>query len=506
MHPDLEFSCLPCTSTMYPFTNLNDNHFDILVKKGVNFKDDDVINLAITGNQKILFDQLNKAIQSNLPELDPSLDDTDITPLNCQYYSTDDFLSKKFKSEKTFSVFHLNIHSIDLHIEELRTSLQLLDFKFDFICISESKISSDQPNTQFDISLDGYQAPISTPTESSKGGVLLYAKIGLNIIPCTDISQKIYKSKEVESVFVEVINPHQPNSIIGTIYRHPCMDEKIFTDKYLNFLKDFREKEHTKNFYVSGDFNFDLLKTETHLETSNFFDTMMSSCLLPTITLPTRINRKSNTVIDNIFTNHYHPDMTTGNLLLGISDHLPSFLIVPKSNQNHTPKNHNIFKRDTKSFDRENFILDFIHIDWSGCLEADKKDVNNSFSIFFHKINELLDKYAPLKKVTHKQYKQRLKPWVTDKILDKISLRNNLLKRSISCKIPEQKTALYSQFKTVKNEITELTRRGKKEFYQNYFADNKKNLKKVWKGIKEIVNIKAKNFYQLSCVQTGDGY
>ena len=229
----------------------------------------------------------------------------------------------------------------------------------------------------------------------------------------------------------------------------------------------------------------------------------MSSCLLPTITLPTRINRKSNTVIDNIFTNHYHPDMTTGNLLLGISDHLPSFLIVPKSNQNHTPKNHNIFKRDTKSFDRENFILDFIDIDWSGCLEADKKDVNHSFSIFFHKINELLDKYAPLKKVTHKQYKQRLKPWVTDKILDKISFKNNLLKSYISCKIPEQKTALYSQFKTVKNEITELTRRGKKEFYQNYFADNKKNLKKVWKGIKEIVNIKAKNFDQPSCVQTG---
>ena len=95
-----------------------------------------------------------------------------------------------------------------------------------------------------------------------------------------------------------------------------------------------------------------------------------------------------------------------------------------------------------------------------------------------------MDKYAPLKKVTHKQYKQHLKPWVTDKILDKISLKNNLLKRSISCKIPDQKTALYSQFKTVKNEITELTRRGKKEFYQNYFADNKKNLKKFGKVLK----------------------
>ena len=502
-NPELEFVCLPCNSSIIPFCNLNDNHFDILVNKGVNFKDDDVIDLAITGNQKLLFDQLNKAIYNSMPNLDPIDDNTDTPPLNCQYYSTDEFINQKFKSEKSFSVFHLNIHSIALHIEELKTTLQLLDFKFDFICISESKITSDQPQTTVDISLDGYQSPLSTPTESTKGGVLLYAKTGLNVIPRQDISNKIYKSKEIESVFVELLNPSEPNTIIGTIYRHPCMDEKVFNDKYVTILKNFREKEQNKNFYITGDYNFDLLKTETHPETSNFFDAMMSSYLLPTIILPTRINHKNNTVIDNIFTNHYHPDMTTGNLLLGISDHLPSFLVVPKANQNHTPKKHNIFKRDTKNFDRENFILDFLDIDWSSSLEADKKDVNHSFKIFFDKINELLDRYAPLKKVTQKQFKQRLKPWVTDKILDKIALKNNFLKRYTLCKNMEQKNTLYCQFKKLKNEITDLTRRGKKEFYKNYFADNKNNLKKVWKGIKEIVNIKSKNFDQPSCVQNG---
>ena len=81
------------------------------------------------------------------------------------------------------------------------------------------------------------------------------------------------------------------------------MDEKLFNENYIVALKDIREKEQNKTFYIAGDFNFDLLKTETHLETSNFFDAMMSNYLLPTITLPTRINSRSNTVIDNIFTN-----------------------------------------------------------------------------------------------------------------------------------------------------------------------------------------------------------
>ena len=131
--------------------------------------------------------------------------------------------------------------------------------------------------------------------------------------------------------------------------------------------------------------------------------------------------------------------MKTGNLLLGISDHLPSFPIVPKPNQNHIPKKHNIYKRFTKNIDRENLILDFLSINWPECLEANTNDVNHSFSNLFAKITELLDKHAPLKKVSQKQFKQKLKPWITDRILDKISLKNKFLKRSVMCKNLERK-------------------------------------------------------------------
>ena len=110
---------------------------------------------------------------------------------------------------------------------------------------------------------------IYTPTEATKGSVLL-GRIGLNIVPRTDLSDNIYKSKEIESLFVEVINPKESNSIVGTLYRHPSMEERIFTEKYLTFLKEVRKKEHAKKFYIAGDFNFDLLKTSTHGETSDF--------------------------------------------------------------------------------------------------------------------------------------------------------------------------------------------------------------------------------------------
>ena len=69
----------------------------------------------------------------------------------------------------------------------------------------------------------------------------------------------------------------------------------------------------------------------------------MSNFLLPLITIPTKINSGTNTLIDNIFTNNLHSDMKTGNLSIKISAHLPSFMIVPSQNQNHLPKKNIIY-------------------------------------------------------------------------------------------------------------------------------------------------------------------
>ena len=123
------------------------------------------------------------------------------------------------------------------------------------------------------------------------------------------------------------------------------MAENVFIEDHLKILNDKLTNEN-KQCYISGDFNFDLLKVSSHDETFNFFDTMMSSFLLPTITLPTKINSVKSTVIYNIFTNHLHPDLKTGNVTVSISDHLPLFLIVPKQNQNHLPKTQNLYSRD----------------------------------------------------------------------------------------------------------------------------------------------------------------
>ena len=132
------------------------------------------------------------------------------------------------------------------------------------------------------------------------------------------------KDKELESLFIEVINKKESNDIIGVIYRHPCMDASDFNENHLKRIVDKLSKEN-KKIFIAGDFNFNLLNVAEHNDTFEFFDTMMSNFLLPVIAIPTKINRGNNTLIDNIFTNHLNPDTKSGNLLeINLSDgHLP---------------------------------------------------------------------------------------------------------------------------------------------------------------------------------------
>ena len=106
--------------------------------------------------------------------------------------------------------------------------------------------------------------------------------------------------------------------------------------------------------------------------------------------------------------------MASGNFIVAISDHLPSFFLIPKDNQNHAPKKQNLYTRKTKNFDRENFLYDYLDIDWDSIVEANKNNVNTSLQAFLTKINQLLDKYMPPRKLSNKEYKRRFKPWVSD--------------------------------------------------------------------------------------------
>ena len=118
---------------------MNDNQFEICVKKGINFLLDDVTGLKPSVSEQ-LFNKLNYAIKNNAfdhTEEDNEDEDINDASVDCKYYSSNEFLSAKFDSSKSISIFHLNIHSIEKYIDEICVVLAMLEFKFKILCLFE---------------------------------------------------------------------------------------------------------------------------------------------------------------------------------------------------------------------------------------------------------------------------------------------------------------------------------------------------------------------------------
>ena len=408
-------------------------------------------------------------------------------------------MDSKFKSKNLFSIFHLNIASLSKHKSDLETLLTMLNFKFDIITITETKLqTSTQPT--FDINLLNYNL-YQTPTESTSGGTLIYVSKILNSKIRNDI--KIYKPRELESTFIEINNPRKKNTLIGCIYKHPCMSVDEFNENYLTPLLKKITFEN-KNIFLTGDYNINLLNTETDEPTSSFLNNLTSNLFIPHITLPTRITTRSKTLIDNIFSNSFNSSFISGNITTSISDHLPQFLLIPNINlKDLLPKHHNLFKRDPTNFKKEDFILDLLEIDWNTTLQTNKNDPDFSFNQFYEKINCIIDNHLPLKKVSKKELKQQFKPWITTGIRKSIKVRDKLFNKYINSK-NHNKEQIHNEYKRYRNLIVSLTRLSQKKYYQSYFNDNYNNIRKTWDGIKSIINISNMKSMSLSSLNVNN--
>ena len=339
--------------------------------------------------------------------------------------------------------------------------------------ITESKLNRNKKHLAT-IDLPNYSIE-HCPADGANGGALLYIKEDLIYKLRNDL--KMFKNKELESIFAEIINPKHKNVIGGCIYYHPCMKLKKFNNDFMTYLSNNLLKEKNKHIILMGDFNTDMLKYENDIDTADFLDQIYAFLLLPHITSPTRVNPRSKTLIDNIFSTDTNEDVTSGNILTSISDHLAQFLLFPLSHTNRDKKKE-ICKRTFKHFKAENFLNDVQNIDWDQALKTDKKLVDKSFDKFFKTFELLLETHVPLKRLSNAEVKFSSKPWTTNAIKTSIRNKDRFCKRILRTKNLQQKETLYDKFKRYRNYVSILTRKSKANHYNKFFQEHKKKCAK----------------------------
>ena len=314
----------------------------------------------------------------------------------------------------------------------------------------------------------------------------------LNAVKRTDLS---ITDEEFEAVWVKIKNAKSKNTLCCCAYRHSSSSPERFTEHIETILHNLTREN--KNIFILGDFNINLLNCVNHPASESFLNMMNSNFLLLYILQPTRVTDRSATLIDNIFANTYNFNALSGNLVTKISDHLPQFLIIEDLKVNYTSLNY--YKHDYSHFNEEVFVEEVSHLDFSTVYNSNL-DTNCKFDVFYDQINSIFMKHVPYKKLSKKEVKLSSKPWITKQILAKMKYRDKLYLKILKSK--RQNPNLLYLYKKFRNRIVKDMKESKSKYYNLYFSSNKHNMKKLWSGIRSILNVgKCKDSYITSILE-----
>ena len=92
----------------------------------------------------------------------------------------------------------------------------------------------------------------------------------------------------------------------------------------------------------------------------------------------------------------------------------------------------------------------------------------------------VVNKHIPL---CHKRIRKNACPWITDDIVDLMKQRDNVHRAALLSKEDE----LWRSYRTLKNKVTHIIRKGKKEFHCNSIHENRGNSRNIWKCLKHVI-------------------
>ena len=394
-------------------------------------------------------------------------------------------------SGSDLSLLHMNIRSLSCHYDELVSTLVNLEVNFDVVAVSEIWYTFDNP-IQVNVEMPGYKLFLSQ-SHSQNGGVGLYIKSCLAPVHRTDLS---IDSNDFETVWVEIENKHGKNYLFCCVYRHPSSN----LDQFSNYLQEILSNKAVvdKQLFILGDFNSDLLSYNTHAPTANFVNLLFSKQLLPYIVHPSRVSRNSATLKDNIFSNVCDQETVSGNILMQITEHFPQILIVKHGGI--TYKNLSYYQHDYSKLNAEKLQNDFLNLNIH-YLNDDSLTVNAKFNSFLSSLDKLVNKHAPLKKLSKNDIKLRNKPWVNTRIQKMIRVRDRLFRRARRTNDESVKDL----YKKIRNKVTSALKESKASYYYNYFQSNSNNMKQLWTGIKSIIDRRKSNVNVIAKIKNSNG-
>lgn len=407
-----------------------------------------------------------------------------IRKFDFKYFTEDEFNQKFLRVDDCFfSVFHLNIRSLNSNVRSLCQFLQLITLKFDVIVLTEICAYNI---TYYNNILPGYRLFYRLPLNSKVGGVGMFIKSCYDVQEVPQFNIAASDNNKVENMWLEVTDANANSKIIiGGVYRHPNQNFTAFRDNLESTLDKLSSQ--SVPCIIAGDMNIDLVKSDSHSGTSHYVDNLLINNFMPTILMPTRITKVTATLIDHIY--YYDGDkgrsnisVKSGNLLTDISDHLPNFTILnkaPKKVLDTRPKVRIFSKRNITKF--QNTLEE---TNWN--MVYGENDIDVAYNSFHGIITKAFNTSFPFKTVSRKR--ARDKPWITSALKISSRIKNSLYRQWLKSKNPVAEI----KYKNYRNTFKKIALEAENLYYKELFDTKTNSIKKLWENLNMISSLKTK--------------
>lgn len=272
-------------------------------------------------------------------------------------------------------IFHQNIQDLKNRVEPLEIILTEVDP--DIFIITEHSMSNEQIDR---LNINNYKRVTHYARTTSKGGgVLIMAREGFK---GRQLGSKAINELVEDKLFeccVAEFKIDKKTLLIAGVYRTPQLNNSEFLSRLNSLLSILTHKNYSV--CVGGDFNINMLENSVLARELNSILTRHGLVYL--IDFPTRVATKSETCLDNFFTNINRDETVVTGLITALSDHDGQLLEVLNVN---TPMANKSVKYSGRTFSKENiaYFKNLLHKeDWRLVYYASVGDKYNVFHNLF---------------------------------------------------------------------------------------------------------------------------
>ena len=374
---------------------------------------------------------------------------------------------------------HINCRSIANSFDDILSLLLPVTNSLSILAVTETWLS-DSTCSLYQLSNFNF-IPQNRLTKGG-GGIGLFINSRYKFSLCPDLCRNL---PHLECLFIELSENGSSTTLIGCVYRPPNTDLLSFNADILDLLKDIDNKKF-QSIAIAGDFNLDLIKSNTHSATGEFLHNLMSYSFLPAICIPTRITEFSTTLIDNIFVNNKNPVTNAIVIYSDISDHLPVAVRIITKLTNKV-KIISTNKRVYLPEAIEAFNIDLATpLIWNDVYSS--TDTNTAYESFHNTYLAFFDKHFPLNnaKISHKHSPRH--EWMSKSLIKATNKKAKLYKKYVK----SGKTTDKSTYTKYAHALKKLLKYAKNNHYANKFKAISGNLRKTWSLINTLI-CKTKN-------------